>query len=89
MTELEDAIERIKELECPTGEVEDRVAEILEEYEVAEGNDIIVLRDENYDTNEAEAYSAKIPGEIDKSLVVLSKSGLDDYVAKVIDVHID
>ncbi|MNU04737.1 hypothetical protein D3C72_2492780 [compost metagenome] len=56
---------------------------------MAEGNDIIVLRDENYDTNEAEAYSAKIPGEIDKSLVVLSKSGLDDYVAKVIDVYID
>lgn len=88
MTELDDAIERIKELECPTGEVEERVAEILEEYDVADSNEIIVSRDESLDTNDAEAYSTKLPGDSDKSIVILSKSGLDDYVAKVIDVYV-
>ena len=32
MTHLEKAINRIKMLECPTGELENRVIDIFEEY---------------------------------------------------------
>ena len=37
MTNLEKAIDRIKILECPTGELEERLVSILEDYKVAKG----------------------------------------------------
>lgn len=88
MERLEDAIERIKILECPTGEVENRVAGILEDYGVAGRNEIDISRDEKYDRDGAEAFSAKIRGSEGQSIVVLAKSGLDDYVAKVVDAYV-
>ncbi|GAA3328991.1 hypothetical protein GCM10020331_075210 [Ectobacillus funiculus] len=40
--------------------------------------------------NEAQAYSATILGdqEQSQSIVILAKSGLDDYVAQVVDAYI-
>ncbi|WP_028401416.1 hypothetical protein [Ectobacillus panaciterrae] len=88
MTSLKDAVERIKRLECPTGDLEHRVMGILEEYGVANKNEIMVNRDERFDRNEAQAYSTKISGDREQSIVILATSGLDDYVAKVVDVYI-
>jgi hypothetical protein len=85
MTNMKDAIERIKILECPTGHVESRIADILEDYEVGSKRDIEVIRDEQCDKNEAKGYTAKIKG--NKTLTVLATSGMDDYVAKVVDVY--
>jgi len=87
MSVLEDAVERIKILECPTGDLEQRVKGILEEYGVANGNDLMVSRDERFDQKEAQAYSATISGD-QQSILILAKSGLDDYVAQVVDVYI-
>lgn len=88
MATLNNAIDRIKTLECPTGDVEVRVADILEDYEVANRNLITIYRDEQFDTNGAEAYKASILGNKRQSVIVLAESGLDNYVAKVVDAYI-
>jgi hypothetical protein len=89
MTKLEDAIERIRILECPTGDLEYRVARILDDYGVANKNEITVNRNERFDRNGAQGYSAKISNNEEQSIVVLAQSGLDDYVAKVVDVYMN
>jgi hypothetical protein len=89
MENLERAIDRIKILECPTGELENRVSDILEDYRVSDKNKITINRARQLDANGAEAYSAKISSNSTQSITILAKSGLDDYVAKVIDVSID
>jgi hypothetical protein len=88
MLRLADAMERIKALECPTGDVAHRVIEILEEYEVANKKDITVNKGEKLDENGLEVYRAVIGNIADQPIVVIVKPGADDYVAKVIDVHI-
>lgn len=85
MENLKDAIERLKVMECPTGQVERKIAGILEEYQEGNKSGIEVIRDESSDANEAQGYVAKINGS--KILTVLATSGMDDYVAKVIDVQ--
>ncbi len=89
MNNLEKAIDRIKVLECPTGELENRVVSILEDYEVANRDKITINRDEQWDRQGLEAYSAIISGNKEQQITVLAKSGLDDYVATVIDVYIN
>jgi len=86
MKKIHEVIDRISILECPTGEVENRVTEILEDYGVAEKNKINVNRDKSCDRDEAQAYRVDIAGE-NQSIVVLAESGMDDYVAKVVDVY--
>jgi len=85
MTKLEDAIERIKILECPTGQVENRVAQILEQYNVVHKGEVKVSRDDRFSKDGTEAYVARLSE--DEGIVVLAEAGLDDYVAKVVDVY--
>lgn len=89
MESLENAVERIKRLECPTGEVENRIAGILDDYGVAGKNEIRVKRNSVYDREDAQAYTIDLSGEEGRSVVVLAKSGMDDYVAKVVDAYIN
>jgi len=84
MHKIDEAIDRIKILECPTGELESRVAEILKDYGVRDG--VSVYRDESFDNNEAQGYRVEVAGE-GHPFIVLAKSGYDDYVAKVTDVY--
>lgn len=88
MSRLDAAVERIKTIECPTGEVEYRVADILDDYGIANRNDIFINRDNSLDRDGAEAYCTNISGRMEKSIVILAKSGFDDYVAKVVDAYI-
>lgn len=88
VSNIEDAVERLKRLECPTGEVENRIAGILSDYGIGNGMEVSVKRDRSLDRNGAEAYLTDISKDCGKSIVVLAKSGLDDYVAKVEDVYI-
>ena len=86
MSNLENAIERIKRLECPVGEIEGRVVGILEDYGVANGGQITVKKET--DSEEGfRVYSCEIPGDTEKSLFVFTESGSEDYVAKVIDAR--
>lgn len=89
MANLEKAIDRIKILQCPTGELEDRVAGILAYYNVATRNEIIINRDEALDKDGAEAYTVKISDKIDPSITILARSGHDDYVAQVVDAYLE
>ncbi len=88
MSRLEQAVERIKALECPTGEVEYRVADILDDYGIADRNDISINRDVSLDRDGSQAYCTNLSKGNGKSIVILAKSGLDDYVAKVEDAYI-
>lgn len=88
MSKIEDAIEKIKILECPTGEVENRIAGILEDYGVANKSEVEVERYEGLVINGAEGFCVKIPGDKNQAIMVLANSGMDDYVAKVMDAYI-
>ena len=88
MSKIEDAIKRIKILECPTGEVENRIAGILEDYGIANRNEVEVERYECLVINGAEGFCVKIPGGDNQSIMVFADSGMDDYVAKVIDAYV-
>lgn len=87
MDNFNSAINRIKQLECPTGELQSRVAGILEDYHIANRNEITINRDEQLDKEGAQAYITKISSNTDQSFVILAKSGLDDYVTKVVNVY--
>ncbi len=87
MAGLTAAIERIKVLECPTGDLESRITEILGEYEVLNQNEVTVNRVKGLDKEGKEAYRAQISGEQEASVLILVEAGLDDYVAKVVDVY--
>lgn len=86
MSKIDEAINRIRILECPTGNLESRVAGILEDYGVANRSNVNIDRDNTLDNGEAQAYRVNIAGG-GPSIVVLAKSGSDDYVAKVVDVY--
>lgn len=88
MATVEDAIERIKELECPVGEVKNRVRGILMEYKVANGSEITVSRDHSLDKSGARGYRAHASRDSGLDIAVLTVSGMDDYVSQVIDAYI-
>lgn len=88
MARLEDTVERIKSLECPTGDVEYRIADILDDYGIANRNEVSINRIESLDRDGAQAYITNVSDRGGKSIVILAKSGLDDYVAKVVDVYL-
>ena len=85
MSKIEDAINRLSFLECPTGELENRIVEILNDYDITNAS---VKRTEELDRNGAQAYSVKISDENMQNIIVIADSGLDDYVAKVIAAYI-
>lgn len=87
MWKIEKAIEKIRTVECPTDELENRIADILDDFNAASRNDIQIDRNESFDRDGAEAYVAGFRNSMNRSLVILSKPGLDDYVARVIDVY--
>lgn len=86
MTNIEAAMERIKQVECPTGELTERIAGILNDYQVANSKPISIARVPALDKNGEQAYQAKIFN--DKEIVFTAISGDDDYVAKVTGVKI-
>lgn len=89
MENLERAIGRLKELECPTGQVEERIQDIIDDYEGSSRERIQVKREEEYDREDgAQGYLATLSHSKYPSMVVLAKSGMDDYVAKVVDVYL-
>lgn len=87
MDNIKEAIDRINQLECPTGDLENRVSEILEAYKVANKGEILINREERLDGNGAEAYSVELQNGTTDAMTILAISGPEDYVAKVVDVY--
>jgi hypothetical protein len=86
MNKIDEAFNRIKILECPTGDLENRVTGILEDYGIANRSNVNIDSDTSLNRDDAQAYRVKISSE-GQSFVVLAKSGSDDYVVNVIDVY--
>jgi hypothetical protein len=88
MPYIEDAIARIKELECPTGKIENRIAGILEDYGIAYRSEVQVEKYAGAGMNGVEGFCVKIPGDKNQSIIVLSNCGMNDFVTKVTDAYI-
>jgi predicted Zn-dependent protease len=86
MAAYESALERIQKLECPTGDLEERIVEILTDAHVAEEDEIQVVREQEYDRDGAQAYKINFDEYEGRAIIVLARSGADDYVARVTDV---
>ena len=87
MPNIKDAMDRIRILQCPTGQLEERVAEILEGYNMSPRSEILISREKRLDRDGAEAYTVTISDRLDPTLTLLAKSGADDYVVQVKDVY--
>lgn len=85
MSEYQSVMERIQSIECPTGELDKKIINILSEYNVAARDEIQVIRDRDSDRNGAEAYRVEF-GKEGQAIIVLARSGADDYVARVTDI---
>lgn len=86
MSKINEAINSIRNIECPTGDLENRVTEILLDFGVADPSQVSIKRDNKLSSGEAQAYRVKISDE-GESFVLLARSGYDDYVAKVTDAY--
>ena len=88
MQDTKELIERLKILQCPTGDIEYRIAAILKDHNIENVSKIKVDKNEAFIDNGEETYNAEITLKDGKSIVVVAKSGMDDYVAKVVDAYI-
>lgn len=86
MDKMGEALNRLRRLECPTGELEKCVALILEDYGITNIDDVKVNRYNGMNGNDTQAYKVDISG-TGQSFLLLARSGNDDYVAKVLDVY--
>lgn len=87
MSDYAAALEKIQELECPTGSLERNIVEILTDYNIAEEADIQVERQEDADRDGAQAYRVDFDTDGEgRAIIVLARSGADDYVARVTGV---
>ncbi len=86
MSDINHAIERIRVLQCPTGELENRIEEILKQYNIDPKDEISVARVTDHDSNGAQAYKAAFAR--GREIIILAESGPDDYVAKVVDAKL-
>lgn len=77
---------RIKSLECPTSDLQERIQEILADYDIADESDILIARAKNYDREGLQAYKIDLVNHSGSAKIILTKSGTEDYVVKVFDV---
>lgn len=88
MTKIEEAMDRIKNLECPAGELRSRIAQIMEEYGIENKDKVEVKRYEGININGSAVFHIDIPDSQDESIVIIADSGMDDYVTKVTDAYL-
>lgn len=86
MDKMDEALTRIRHLECPAGELEKTIALILEDHGVAVPDDVRVDRYESMNGDDIQAYKVDISG-TGLSFLILTRSGFDGYVARVLDVY--
>ena len=87
MSKDNDLIKRIIGIECPTGEVTDRVINILEEYNLDGQYQITSRTDEDYEETRLKYYRAFSETGDNPDLLMVVKEGMDGYVAKIVDAY--
>jgi hypothetical protein len=80
-------VKKIIGIECPTGEVTERVIGVLEEYNLDGQYQITSRTDDDYDETRLKYYRAFSESENTPDLIMVVKEGKDDYVAKIIDAY--
>lgn len=89
MEPIDDILGKLKRMECPAGEVADKVRAMLAEYEAVPETEIAVFRERSLDQDGAQGYIARFPRNHNGlGMAVLTESGLDDYVARVVDAYL-
>lgn len=88
MGNLDEVVEKIRVLECPTGQLGVRLEEILEDYHLGDMDSVRIEEDEDINLDGTKGYSIEIPEE-GETIRVFSTAGLDDYVEKVVDAYIE
>jgi hypothetical protein len=88
VSRLDEVLDRIKNIECPTGHVEEWVSNAFKDYGFREDENLTVNRDKSLDKNGLYAYRAHVDSMGNQSLILFAKSGMDDYVAKVVEAYI-
>ena len=89
MYDDQDLLEQIREIECSTDDVMDRVIGVLEEYRPSGGYWVTVEESDDYIDNDMKVYKAYSEEPGAPTLVVTVREGSDHYVASVVDVYID
>lgn len=89
MKSIDEAIERLKTLVCPTDDFMYRIKAILLDKGINDYKEIKVDKVEEFIDNGRETYIAKVKINDSNTLVIKADSGLDDYVLNVTDVKLD
>lgn len=84
-----DVLKRIIGIECPTGNVTDRVINVLEEYNLGGEYQIMSEADDDFDETRLRFYKAFSETADNPDFVMVVKEGKDGYVAKVVDAFVD
>lgn len=85
MTQIKEFIERMNNMQCPNGEIEKKVAKLVEQYHLASEDQVNVYRETDYDTAEVEGYRLDIANENPMSFKILTSTGAEDYVIRVVE----
>lgn len=85
MAQVREFIERMNKMQCPNGEIEQKVAKLVEEYHLGQKDQVAVYRETDYDTAEVEGYRIDIVNENPVSFKLLATTGAEDYVIRVIE----
>lgn len=80
-------VKRIIGIECPTGEVTDRVINVLEDYNPGGEYQITSRPDTDYDETRLRYYRAFSETGDNPDLIMVVKEGKDGYVAKIVDAY--
>ncbi len=86
MSNIDAAMDRIKDLECPNGELTKRVADILERHGITNAGNVKIEKDQELDNIRTQGFRVSLPG--GESIIILIKSGYDDYVYQVVDAYL-
>lgn len=87
MKEMEAVLMQLNELQCPAGEVEQRVEKIVAASGLSTKQEIQVSRNRQFDRDGATAYCVNLPGQATKEIIVLTAIGMDGYVEKVVQAY--
>lgn len=87
MTGHNQIFEELKQIECATDSLLERVTDILEQYNPNGEYQIIAEEDDDFVHDNIRVYNAFAEDGISPSIAVVVQEGLDHYVAKVVDAY--
>lgn len=87
MTGYDEILEELKNIECATDNLLERVTDVLEQFNPNGEYQIIAKEDNDFIHDNIRVYNAISEDGLSPSIAVFVQEGLDSYVAKVIDAY--